>query len=165
MIRIEQVDATRTSELRRAVLRPGWPPGSVMPGDSEPGVLHLAALDDEEPVSACVLFPKPYPARPDLPGAWQLRGMASAESVRGTGIGARVIERGAHLVRERGGRLVWCHARVPALRFYQRCGFVVDSDEFVPAETGIPHRMLYLELNGAPTSSFDAGRTEGPTGG
>jgi GNAT superfamily N-acetyltransferase len=153
MIRIEQVEAARTRELRRAVLRPGWPHGCVMPGDEEPGVLHLAALDGDEPVSACVLFPRPYPVRPETPNAWQLRGMATAAAVRGTGVGARLVEAAADRVRERGGRLLWCHARVTALRFYERCGFVADSEEFVPAETGIPHRTMCRELNGAVTSS------------
>jgi GNAT superfamily N-acetyltransferase len=165
MIRIELVEAARTRELRRAVLRPAWPIGSVMPGDEEPGVLHLAALEDGEPVSACVLFPRPYPLSPDTPNAWQLRGMASAERVRGTGIGGRLVQTAAQHVRERGGRLLWCHARVSAQRFYERCGFVVDSDEFVPAETGVPHRTMYWELDAAATSSSSAGRTEGPTGG
>jgi GNAT superfamily N-acetyltransferase len=165
MIRVELVDAARTSELRRAVLRPGWPVGSVMPGDSEPGVLHLAALQDGDAVSACVLFPKPYPVRPEVPDAWQLRGMATADRLRGTGIGAQLLDAAAGEVRRRGGRLLWCHARVPALRFYERCGFVVDSDEFVPAETGVPHRTMYRELDWIAASSSISGRTEGPTGG
>jgi GNAT superfamily N-acetyltransferase len=165
VIRIEQVAARRTSELRRAVLRPAWPVGSVMPGDSEPGVLHLAAFDEEDVLSACVLFPKTYPIRPELPDAWQLRGMATAEHARGGGVGARLLDAAASLVADRGGRLLWCHARVPAMRFYERCGFVVDSAEFVPAETGIPHRTMCRELAPPPTSSPLTEESRGPARG
>ena len=35
----------------------------------------------------------------------------------------------AHVAAEGGGEL-WCNARVPALGFYQRCGFEVEGDEF-----------------------------------
>jgi GNAT superfamily N-acetyltransferase len=165
MIRIAQVGARRTSELRRTVLRPGWPVGSVMPGDSEPGVLHLAALDGEAVLSACVLFPRPYPVHPDVPDAWQLRGMATAATARGSGIGARLLAAAGELVASRGGRLLWCSARVSAIGFYERCGFVADSEEFVPAETGIPHRVMYRELAAESISSSSMQASRGPASG
>jgi len=41
-------------------------------------------------------------------------------------------------VADRGGTLVWCNARVPARRFYERAGFTVHGDEW--DEPGIgPH--------------------------
>ncbi len=71
------------------------------------------------------------------------------------------LDAAARAVRQRGAR----NARVSALRFYERRGIAVDSDEFVPADTGVPHRTMCRELDRVVTSSFPSGRTKGPTGG
>src|SRR5437868_3027460 len=103
-MRIALVDAATTRELRRAVLRPGWPDGSPMHGDDNPDALHLAALDDgDAAVATCLVLPRAYPRRPEDEDAWQLRGMATHESLRGQGIGALLVDSAMAEVRARGG--------------------------------------------------------------
>lgn len=156
---VEAVDSSITRELRRRVLRPGWAPGTPMPGDAAPGAVHLAAREpDGAVVGACVLFPRPYPRRPDEPAAWQLRGMATAEDYRSRGIGAAIVTEAVRRVAGLGGRLLWCEARETAVPFYARHGFVGEGDLYVNAETGIPHLLMRRELvlgerSGAPGSS------------
>jgi predicted GNAT family N-acyltransferase len=153
-VHVEVVDGIVTSELRRAVLRPTWPPGSAMHGDGEPEVLHLAArYGDGLVVGACALFPRPYPLRPDGPPAWQLRGMATAEAVRGQGVGGQVIAQAVREVHERGGRLLWCEAREKAIAFYAANGFHGEGELYLSAETGIPHQLMWRELSERPGSS------------
>jgi predicted GNAT family N-acyltransferase len=143
---VEAVDSSITRELRRRVLRPTWAPGSPMPGDAAPGAIHLAARDPVGAVvGACVLFPNPYPRRPDEPAAWQLRGMATAEDRRGRGIGAAILTEAVRRVAGLGGRLLWCEARETAVPFYARHGFVGEGDLHVNAETGIPHLLMLRE--------------------
>jgi hypothetical protein len=60
-ISVRQVTAAESRELRRSVLRPGLPSGSVLPGDDEPGVVHLAAYDGDNLLSACLIFPRGMP--------------------------------------------------------------------------------------------------------
>lgn len=144
-MRVAVVDAAVTTELRRAVLRPQWAVGTPMHGDDLPEAVHVAALDGDEAVGACVLVAAPYPHRA-LPDPWQLRGMATAERRRGQGIGALVLAGAVDAVRARGGRTIWCKARVAALRFYQRNGFTVDTDVYVEPQTGLPHRDMYRAL-------------------
>jgi predicted GNAT family N-acyltransferase len=153
-IRVEAVAGSLTSELRRAVLRPAWAVGAAMPGDDRSDAVHLAALTDNgSVVGACVLFPRACDARPDETAAWQLRGMATAEHLRGRGIGAAVLDEAARQVRDRGGRLLWCEARERAIAFYARHGFVGDGEIYLNRETGIPHQRMWRELFDAPASS------------
>jgi predicted GNAT family N-acyltransferase len=65
--------------------------------------------------------------------------MATVAGRRGHGVGAAVVTRALTEIAHRGGRLVWCEARIGAVDFYRRHGFLVDGPEFEHAETGIPH--------------------------
>lgn len=150
---VDVVDAAVTSELRRAVLRPNWPPGTAMPGDDDSAAVHLAArIGTAEVVGACVLLPRPFPPRPDEP-AWQLRGMATAPHAQGRGVGRAVVVAAIAQSQARGARLLWCEARAAAVAFYESQGFVTASEEYPHHETGAPHRLMYRELFVAAESS------------
>jgi predicted GNAT family N-acyltransferase len=151
---VEVADAAVTSELRRAILRPDWPAGSRMHGDDEPGAVHLAARAvDGVVVGACVVLPRPCPAFPDETAAWQLRGMATAAAMRGTGVGTALTEAAVGAVLARGGRLLWCDARETAIDFYRARGFTGTGEVYAHPETGAPHLLMYRELSAAPISS------------
>ena len=147
-ISVELVDRAETRELRRRVLRPSWPPGSAMHGDDQDDALHLATRDaDGAVIGTCVLLPgRSFPPRPDDGPAWQLRGMATADGLRGRGIGAAVLGAALELARERGAAVIWCEARTTAMAFYLRHGFAVEGAEYLPAESGLPHHLLWRRL-------------------
>jgi GNAT superfamily N-acetyltransferase len=141
MIRV--VDAQTTRPLRREVLRPSWPVDTPVHGDDDPTAVHLGTFtDDGDLVAACILLPRAYPVRPDVDGAWQLRGMATATSEQGRGLGSALLTAARAEVAARGGRLLWCEARSSAVRFYERNGFTVDGPEYAHAETGAPHHRM-----------------------
>jgi predicted GNAT family N-acyltransferase len=143
-VRIAISDAAATRGLRRAVLRPTWSPDEPMHSDAETDAVHLAAFDDDGTlVSTCILLPRPYPLRPEEPGAWRLRGMATAPDRQGQGLGAAILAAASEFVAERNGRLLWCDARSSARTFYERHGFAVDGDEFEHAESGLPHYRMW----------------------
>ena len=152
---VELVDGEVTRELRRAVLRPSWPVGSVMHGDGMPGVLHLAARPGPGApvIGAAVVFPAAYPLHPDRPHAWQLRGMATAAEQRGQGVGSALLAEAIRQVDARGGALIWCQAREEAISFYARHGFQGEGDRFVHAETGIVHLHMWREPTAGSASS------------
>jgi predicted GNAT family N-acyltransferase len=146
-LRVEIVDGAATRELRRAVLRPTWPLGSAMHGDDNPDAVHIAARDDDNRViGTCLVLPRPYPAHPDRPHAWQLRGMATSPQLRSQGIGATVLAAAIAEVRSRGGELIWCDARTSAVPFYAQHGFETEGAEFLHAESGIPHFRMWRAL-------------------
>lgn len=115
-----------------------------MHGDENSDAVHVAAIDDDGTVvGACLVLPRPYPRRPDEPAAWQLRGMATADGQRGRGVGAQVLAAAGDLVAAQGARLLWCEARTGALAFYEHHGFAVDGVEYLHAESGIPHHLMW----------------------
>lgn len=146
-LRLALTDAATTRELRRSVLRPRQPPGSAMHGDDRADALHLGAFADDGLVGCCVLLSRPYPSRPDEPGAWQLRGMAVEPLRQGHGIGAAVLDAAVAEVRRRLGTLMWCDARTTAVPFYRAHGFVTDGGEFMHEESGVPHFRMWRRLD------------------
>ena len=71
---------------------------------------------------------------------WRLRGMATLESVRGQGVGRRVLETAIDHVARHGGRLLWCNARVRAIPFYERAGFAGLGELF--DEPDVPQHLV-----------------------
>jgi predicted GNAT family N-acyltransferase len=145
-LRIVESDAATTRALRRAVLRPTWPPDAEMHGDANTDAVHFAAFAAGELVAACLILPRPYPRRPDAANTWQLRGMATESAHRDRGTGAQLLAAAVENAVGRGGRLMWCEARTSALRFYARHGFTVDGPEYLHSESGIPHHLMFRDI-------------------
>jgi GNAT superfamily N-acetyltransferase len=153
-VTVERVSADVTYPLRQQVLRPGRPPAAArFDIDDEPSTASFAArTPDGEVVATAVVYPEPCPWLPDRSGAWRLRGMATAPGCRGRGIGTRVLQAALAHVAASGGALVWCNARVPARRLYERAGFRAHGTPWEDHEIG-PHIAMWLDLGsvaGAP---------------
>lgn len=137
------VDPDLTRQLRRTVLRPRFSPDQPLPGDDQPGAVHLGVFDGSSLVSACLIFPQACEWQPGRP-AWRLRSMATDPAARGTGAGTAVARAAAEVARERGGELLWCEARESAVGFYLRCGWQLHGQRF-STDYG-PHRYMWLPL-------------------
>lgn len=131
---VRTVRAEVTAGLRRVVLRGGLdhPP---LGDDPEDGSVHLAAYDGERLVGSGNI-------RPDGPGRWRIRGMATDPECRGQGVGAAVLAALLAYADAHGAGTVWCNARTPARTFYERAGFVVEGEEWVDPDIGPHLRML-----------------------
>lgn len=70
--------------------------------------------------------------------------MAVAASVRGRGIGGRILDMLVREARSLGMNELVLNAQVQAQRFYARHGFVGEGDEFM--EAGIAHRLMRRRL-------------------
>jgi GNAT superfamily N-acetyltransferase len=140
---VRTVEAAHSRELRRSVLRPKFAPGSMLPGDDEPGSVHLAAFDGSTLVSACAVFPQSCAWQPGRP-AWRLRSMATDPAARSTGAGRAVLAAAAEAARDHGAELLWCEAREPAVGFYQRCGWQLHGERF--SKELEPQRYMWIEL-------------------
>jgi predicted GNAT family N-acyltransferase len=153
---VDEVPAEVTYGLRGAVLRPDG--GEITwAGDDDPGTFHLAARTADGRIVGVVRFsPAPCPYRPGSAAPWQLRGMATDAAVRGTGAGRALVTEGLTRVRARGGDLVWCDARVPAVGFYERMGFAVVTEPFDKPGIG-PH--VGMVIDPAPASAAGAIRS------
>ena|SRR5712691_3402507 len=147
-IRVELVEAVLTVPLRHQVLRPHQRPQDlVLPAESAAGAAHVAALTPAGAVvGTAVVLPESFPLLPARPAGWRLRGMAIAPELRDRGIGGRVLGFAIEHVAGQGGRLLWCHARIPARRFYQRAGFQPIGQPWQEEHTG-PHIAMWRDVD------------------
>lgn len=139
--RVKEVPIAATRPLRQAILRPHQTLEDLAahePSDA----FAVGAFDGETLVSVG------FVATEGEPGAWRVRGMATAEEARGRGAGAAVLEALVTHARERGARRIWCNARTPARSLYERAGFAVTSGEFELPQIG-PHFVMERNI-GAP---------------
>lgn len=131
--------------LRHAVLRPGLPLGAArFDGDDEPATRHFGAFCAAPAGAVACVSCMQRPRRGAA--AWQVRGMATRSDSRGRGIGAALLAFALEALRaEAGPQRAWCNARVTALGFWERAGWVVASDVFDLPGIG-PHRVLERTL-------------------
>ena len=135
----------RVIDLRHAVLRKGLPRESaIFPGDEASSSRHFMAEVDGAVVGCVTLHLNEWANEP----AWQLRGMAVAESHQGTGVGSKLlltVERSITESPAEVPRLLWCNARMPAAVFYGRHGWQVVSEVFEIPSAG-PHVKMIKRI-------------------
>jgi predicted GNAT family N-acyltransferase len=130
-------------DLRHRMLRAGMPKEAAQfPGDDAPSTWHVgvfASAENNAPPLSCASFMlNSYKEEP----AWQLRGMATDNAHQSKGLGGKLLACAeSEIVKESNVRLFWCNARVPAVPFYERHGWKIDSDEFDIPTAG-PHRKM-----------------------
>ena len=142
MIRVVEIGAEDTHQLRRSLLRDGTASDQVVfDGDEEPTTFHLGAVVDDDLVAISTWVSRRYADLPGHPGH-QLRGMATVPTARGTGVSDELLVAGLGRCAELGSSVVWARARVAALSFYVRHGFEPRGHEYVDLTTGLPHQDI-----------------------
>jgi ribosomal protein S18 acetylase RimI-like enzyme len=131
---VREVSLAKTRPLRQAVLRPHETVEGVA-ADEPSGAFAVGAFDRGALVAVGLVAPD------GEPGAWRVRGMATAPHARGKGAGTAVLDALVRHAIARGAARVWCNARTPARSLYERAGFRVVSEEFELPEIG-PHLLM-----------------------
>ena len=150
------VSAETVRPLRTRILRPGWTDRLATYDQDDTVAVHIAAYraGESEPDGVGTIYPESppdahrdqIPAWAYRPGAsWRLRGMATSEAARGTGLGRVVLEDCFDVVRAHRGRVLWCNARIGAVSFYERLEMVCVGPEFDIPDIG-PHYVMWREV-------------------
>jgi GNAT superfamily N-acetyltransferase len=137
----QEVALEQTRALRQSVLRPHESVQEMAAGEAERA--YAAGVSEGTALIAVGLI-APSPER----GDWRVRGMATAPPARNRGAGAAVLDELLRHARANGAASVWCNARTPALRFYERAGFSVVSEVFEIVPIG-PHVVMERNLQAA----------------
>ena len=150
--------AAVTYPLRQAVLRPHETVEAIADrDDDDESAASFAALSTPDGAVLGTATVRPEAAPADVVAAagheatgpvWRLRGMATVEGRRGEGIGGGVLAAAIGHVAEQGGGVLWCNARIPAQRFYERAGFAAVGDPWVDPEIG-PHVVMWRSVDAA----------------
>ncbi len=145
-MRLVDVEADATHDLRRRVLRDGRADAEVRYAEDElSDAFHLAALDDGDRIVAVSTWaPVPTERRPGAV-AWRLRGMAVDPGLHGIGIGSLVLAAAIERLRAVGATVVWADGRDTALAFYERHGWAVEGEGYLSGPE-IPHHTVVLDL-------------------
>jgi GNAT superfamily N-acetyltransferase len=137
-------------DLRHRLLRAGMPAEAAQfPGDDDSLTWHFGLFcplspDENVPLISCASFM--LNSHKDEP-AWQLRGMATDSSHQGRGFGAKLLACAeTSILKNSNVRLFWCNARVPAIPFYERQGWIADSEVFDIPTAG-PHRRMFKNVD------------------
>jgi GNAT superfamily N-acetyltransferase len=151
-VTVSRVDPEVTLPLRQRVLRPHQSLEEMrLAADDDPATGAYAAFDDDGTViGTAIVLPQECPWRPGEP-SWRLRGMATADGLRGLGVGARVLDAViAHVAAAAGpdGAILWCNARTPAVPFYQRAGFQPHGEVWEQPPIG-PHIGMWRRVTPA----------------
>jgi N-acetylglutamate synthase-like GNAT family acetyltransferase len=137
---IEVGSALHASEqrLRDAVLRKplGRALAETEHARDHTGV-HFAAVEEGEVIGCVGLYPHSE-------GVLRLRQMAINPTRQGEGLGARLIAFAEDWARGQGVGEIEMHARVSAVRFYERCGYASEGEAF--EEITIPHIVMRKRL-------------------
>jgi GNAT superfamily N-acetyltransferase len=109
---VRAVDVALTRELRQAVLRPHLDVAQ-MTASEPPGAFAVGAFDGDRLVAVGLI---------GIDGGerWRIRGMATDPSDRGRGAGGMVLDALIAHARAHEATRIWCNARVPARRSYER---------------------------------------------
>lgn len=142
--------------MRGRVLRPGQRPEDlVYDGDDHPLALHVIVEIGGEVCGIATVTPEPPPPqnRDEIPpeayasgASFRLRGMATDPATQKRGVGRAALERCFVHVRQSGASFIWCNARIGALDFYDRMGFVAVGDQFDIAGIG-PHYVMWRSVD------------------
>lgn len=150
-VRVRLARPDEVVDLRHRVLRLGLPrEAAVFSGDDAPDTLHAVA-EVNGVVACCATFvPETTPviqSNPDLAQprpAWRLRGMATDEAHRGRGLGSQLLAFLEPLTQNRRPTgILWCNARIGAVRFYLREGWrIVSTEPYEIPTAGLHHTMV-----------------------
>jgi ribosomal protein S18 acetylase RimI-like enzyme len=153
---VRRVPASVVRPLRTQILRASWVDRLATYEQDETVAVHVAAflLGASEPDGVGTVYAEPPPEvnRDEIPAsayapgaAWRLRGMATSDASRGTGLGRLVLEECFNVIQESGGQVLWCNARIGAVAFYERLGLTRVGPEFELPEIGA-HYVMWREV-------------------
>jgi predicted GNAT family N-acyltransferase len=137
-VSVEQVPVWLVLPLRQRILRPHQRVAeAVFEGDTTG--THFAAFEPDSTIVGVASLLRE--SSEDEPYCWRLRGMAVDEARQQSGIGGAIISGVVDFVARNGGGLLWCNARLSAVGFYQRFGFVEVGEVFEEPIIG-PHIQM-----------------------
>lgn len=143
MIQIREISSYETYEIRKDVLRDNIALTEKMDGDFDGSTIHFGVFKNEELVCVATFMQHNNTHFKGL--QYRLRGMGAKKEFQHKGFGKIIIEEAIKILKEKEVTVLWCNARVFALKFYKNCGFKIIGDQFNVPLVG-PHFVMYKTI-------------------
>ena len=144
-ILIEQVILEVVIDTRHQILRAGQPRSSCYyPEDAYKHTVHFAAKLNDHVIGCASVYKESHPDF-SLRQSWRLRGMAVLSVFQRQNIGSQLLDTCINHAIKNKGDIIWCNARLDAVKFYKQAGFKIIGDEFDIPDIG-PHFLLAKNL-------------------
>ena len=135
---IKEIQTEETYPIRHQELRQGFPIETChFDKDDEPNTFHLGAFENKKLVGVVTLVKSEK--------GYQLRGMAVLNKEQGKGIGSLLIQKAEEKLQQEQISYLWMNARINAVPFYKKLGYLTQGDIF-NIETVGEHIIMYKSL-------------------
>ncbi|MEJ2882933.1 GNAT family N-acetyltransferase [Pedobacter sp. GR22-6] len=136
VVHIEQIRDDLTWRIRHEAMYPNLPMEAVKLDNDAEG-MHFGLFADDQLVSVVSLF--------HVENDYQFRKFATISSAQGQGFGSVLLSHIIDHVRDMGGSKIWCNARVSAVDFYAKFGFLKTN--LTSQKHGIDFVIMELQLD------------------
>ncbi len=143
MFQVREISASQAYDIRKDVLRRNIALTEKIKGDFDDTTIHLGVFINNVLVSVATFLQNDYELFNGL--QYRLAGMATRDDFQKQGLGRQLILKSEKILKDKKATIVWCNARVVALDFYRKLGFVTKGDEFDIPQIG-RHYIMYKEL-------------------
>lgn len=145
MIKVKEINAEMTYELRHQILRPHQPVSACQyDTDHHPGTFHVGAFSEDKLISIASFNVERNDALP-FEKHYRLRAMATLDDYRMLGAGRRIVSFAEDNMKGRRYQLLWCNGRTTVQAYYEKLGFRAYGSVFDYPPIG-PHIVLAKEL-------------------
>ena len=142
---VRKISAQETLEVRHKVLRQGKPLSScVFEGDNLALTVHFGVFENYNLMGVASVFDNDI-AMTELQPQAQIRGMAVLPGARNLGLGRLLMDSIEMHLQQQANKFVWFNARVTAIEFYEKMGYVQSGSIFDITDVG-PHVLMYKYL-------------------
>jgi GNAT superfamily N-acetyltransferase len=140
-MKIQEIQFQETFPVRHRVLRQGKPIESCFfDGDDNESTVHFGLFDQQECIGVASIFKnKNASFKNDV--QYQLRGMAVLEHFQKKGFGEQLVKYIEDHIQLKEATLLWFNARVTAVAFYEKLGFVKRGAAFDIPDVGMHYLM------------------------
>jgi ribosomal protein S18 acetylase RimI-like enzyme len=145
LITIKQITSQETIIVRHPVLREGKPIDSCkFDSDDLASTFHLGAFYKNQLTGVITVLSNNLSAI-NLPNHYQIRGMAVLQEFQKKGIGEALVNYAENEIKKLKGNLIWMNARIVAVGFYEKLGYIIKGREFDVPQVG-PHFIMIKYL-------------------
>jgi len=139
---IQHINASETLSLRNKILRPDLELAECSyPGDNDSSTHHLGCIHNDNLVGIVSIYERVHEEL-HSGSSFQIRAMATSESVRGQGIGLKLLRAAEALAFNSGAEYIWANAREVAIGFYIKSGYKIKGKAFNIPNVG-SHFLVY----------------------